>query len=214
MIRLSLITLAGLFSAMLVWGTDSGEQSTAALGDSIGEPLETTVVEAVVETIVEPEPVNEVAAVPETVLPETNIATVVETAVDRVIAGAPEMVQEVTQLETLDLTSPAKPNNLIIINSPDAPRGEPLLNAVTIAAAETTSEAVTGDSSKILLAVNARSVNLRAGPSTNVAVVASLKRGEQAELVSEAADGWLQIRQVSTGKVGFMAGRFLDPVTQ
>jgi len=63
-----------------------------------------------------------------------------------------------------------------------------------------------------LMEVTGRSVNLRAGPSTNDRILGSLVRGEQAELVASLDNGWAQIRSVSTGTEGFMADRFLAPV--
>jgi len=202
MIRLTFITLAGLFAAMLVWGTESGEQPVAALAESIGAPVETTIV----ETVAEPEPIVDPVA-----------ELVIELAETTTPEPSEEDAEEVARLNTIDLTAPPKPSTLIVVQSSDAPAGEPLLTAVTAAVNEAVTEAVAdtaASASPRLLAVNARSVNLRAGPSTSLAIVGNLKRGEQAELIAEAADGWLQIREISTGQIGYMAGRFLDPITQ
>ncbi len=63
-----------------------------------------------------------------------------------------------------------------------------------------------------LVAVNGSSVNLRSGPSTDTEILASLPRDTQAEILADVGDGWAQIRVTSTGVVGYMADRFLDPV--
>ncbi|MBF9059689.1 SH3 domain-containing protein [Rhodobacterales bacterium HKCCSP123] len=60
--------------------------------------------------------------------------------------------------------------------------------------------------------VTGASVNLRAGPSTDDAVLDALERGEQVELLASLDNGWAQIRTVDTGIEGYMADRFLAPV--
>jgi len=63
-----------------------------------------------------------------------------------------------------------------------------------------------------LVAVTGTQVNLRAGPSTVDAVLGALVQGEQAELIAATGNGWVQIRALSTGTVGYMADRFVAPV--
>src|SRR6056297_1788000 len=63
-----------------------------------------------------------------------------------------------------------------------------------------------------LVEVTGTQVNLRAGPSTDDAVLGSLMRGEQAELVAAFDNGWARIRVASSGIEGFMANRFLAPL--
>ena len=84
--------------------------------------------------------------------------------------------------------------------------------AEELAAAPPVEDTATEAPAPKLYYVTGSSVNLRAGPSTGVAVVASLRRGTQAELLAEADSGWWQIRDTNTGQVGFMAARFLAPV--
>ena len=54
-------------------------------------------------------------------------------------------------------------------------------------------------------------VNMRAGPSTANPVVVALGFGAEAELIEEVAGGWTQIRDIESGRVGYMAARFLSP---
>ena len=52
---------------------------------------------------------------------------------------------------------------------------------------------------------------MRAGPSTANPVVVALGFGAEAELIEEVAGGWTQIRDIESGRVGYMAARFLSP---
>ncbi|PWK60292.1 SH3 domain-containing protein [Roseicyclus mahoneyensis] len=63
-----------------------------------------------------------------------------------------------------------------------------------------------------LVEITGNHVNLRAGPSTDTAVLGALVRGDRAELIAASGDGWVQIRAVSTGTIGYMADRFVSPV--
>jgi len=52
-------------------------------------------------------------------------------------------------------------------------------------------------------------VNLRAGPSTQDAILAAMSGGDRAELIDILDNGWVQIRAVSSGLEGYMADRFV-----
>ncbi len=65
----------------------------------------------------------------------------------------------------------------------------------------------------LLVAVSGSSVNLRAGPSTNDGILGALFRGEQAEVIATLETGWAHIRVVDTGVEGYMATRFLEPIS-
>jgi len=52
-------------------------------------------------------------------------------------------------------------------------------------------------------------VNVRSGPGTQYAVLSTLSRGDQAELLSQNGRGWARVRARDTGQVGWMAARFL-----
>ncbi|MGL6209147.1 MAG: SH3 domain-containing protein [Paracoccaceae bacterium] len=61
--------------------------------------------------------------------------------------------------------------------------------------------------------VDARSVNVRAGPSTDDAVIGRLENGEAVLVVAEdvGVDGWVLVRIEGDGIEGFVAQRFLTP---
>ena len=129
-------------------------------------------------------------------------AALVDKLVDALapVATPPTARVEATKTETLDLTEVKPTNSMLVLEASDAPPD----------AAVPVVPVVLPDNMK-LLQVTGSSVNLRAGPSTNRPIVGRLSRGDRAELVSEAADGWMQVRDVASGKIGYMAGRFLAP---
>ncbi len=52
-------------------------------------------------------------------------------------------------------------------------------------------------------------VNLRQGPSTEAQVLATLVKGDEAEVVGDAQSGWMNIRDLKSGAVGYMSADFL-----
>ncbi|MCT4684556.1 MAG: SH3 domain-containing protein [Roseicyclus sp.] len=97
------------------------------------------------------------------------------------------------------------------VSTPGAAR-----SAQTVTASASTSapspDAATGGASLPLVEVTGTRVNLRAGPSTEDAVLDALTLGAQAELLAALDNGWVQIRTVDNGVEGYMADRFLAPV--
>ena len=57
--------------------------------------------------------------------------------------------------------------------------------------------------------VSGKRVNMRSGPSTNDAVLDTLVRGTQIEVLDVNADGWARLRVLDTDQIGWMAERFL-----
>ncbi len=163
-------------------------------------PLEQPVAEIALEIAPEiaPEPAPELVAEPAP-----------ETAVELAVApeAAPETSDETREPLELAVVRPAAALNGI---APIEPGAENPLPAPRVISAPSARPVLSADETKIL-EVTGNSVNLRAGPSTGRDIVGRLSRGDKAELVAEAAEGWLQIRDLSTGTVGFMAARFLAP---
>ncbi len=54
-------------------------------------------------------------------------------------------------------------------------------------------------------AVIGNSVNVRGGPGTGYSVVNRLTRGDKVEILQNPGDGWVQLRPVGGGTVGWMA---------
>lgn len=62
----------------------------------------------------------------------------------------------------------------------------------------------------IVLYVTGSTVNLRAGPSTNDAVLGRVSRGDAVELVDYESNGWARIRVAGLSSDVFMSGDFLS----
>ena len=89
------------------------------------------------------------------------------------------------------------------------PIGEPVLVSLRAAAAPDAGAPDAGASDRMV--VTGSRVNMREGPSTRNAVVDSLTRGTVVERIGVAESGWIELRDVATGRTGFMSPRFLDP---
>ena len=97
--------------------------------------------------------------------------------------------------------------------SPTAVAGDALIALASTRPAETvTVSASAGVAEPPLVEVTGRSVNLRAEPSVQAAVLTALGQGEQAELIGSDGNGWLLIRAVGTGSEGHMADQFVAVV--
>ena len=57
--------------------------------------------------------------------------------------------------------------------------------------------------------VAGRAVNMREGPSTSYNVIDTLPQGTQTEVVDSDGAGWVRVRVVETGQMGWMAERLL-----
>jgi SH3 domain-containing protein len=66
------------------------------------------------------------------------------------------------------------------------------------------------DQSKDVRAVTGSSVNVRGGPGTNYSVVNRLVRGDQVEILQDPGNGWVKLRPVGGGTVGWMADFLLS----
>jgi uncharacterized protein YgiM (DUF1202 family) len=51
---------------------------------------------------------------------------------------------------------------------------------------------------------------MRTGPGTSYGVAVKLDRGTEVEVLEVLSTGWAHLRVVETGRVGWMAARFLD----
>ena len=57
--------------------------------------------------------------------------------------------------------------------------------------------------------VAARAVNMREGPDTSYAVIDTLPQGTQTEVIEADDTGWVRVRILNTGQIGWMAERLL-----
>ncbi|MCK0169408.1 SH3 domain-containing protein [Jannaschia sp. S6380] len=87
--------------------------------------------------------------------------------------------------------------------------GEPLV--VSLVEPRDAPEATAEPTAERMLRVTGSRVNMRAGPSTANRVVDSLPQGTLAEPLGPPEGGWQEIRDIATGRTGFMSARFLEP---
>ena len=74
-------------------------------------------------------------------------------------------------------------------------------------------EPVVVEPPKDLRVVNGSRVNVRNGPGTNFSVVAQLTRDAETEVLQDPGNGWVKIRSLESGGVGWMAERLLRPAS-
>ncbi|GGX45017.1 hypothetical protein GCM10007385_11230 [Tateyamaria omphalii] len=72
--------------------------------------------------------------------------------------------------------------------------------------APNTSEETSND----VRAVSARSVNVRGGPGTGYSVVNRLARGDEVEVLQDPGNGWVKLRPLNGGTIGWMADYLLS----
>ncbi|WP_299652464.1 SH3 domain-containing protein [uncultured Tateyamaria sp.] len=65
-------------------------------------------------------------------------------------------------------------------------------------------------SGRDIRAVSARSVNVRGGPGTDYSVVNRLTRGAEVEVLQDPGNGWVKLRPVDGGTIGWMADFLLN----
>ncbi|CTQ50082.1 SH3 domain-containing protein [Jannaschia donghaensis] len=89
--------------------------------------------------------------------------------------------------------------------------GEPVVVSLVEASAPITATDAGPAIDSDLYKVSGSRVNMRSGPSTANTVVDSLPGGTLTEMIGEVSDGWAEIRDVASGRTGYMAARFLEP---
>ncbi len=73
--------------------------------------------------------------------------------------------------------------------------------------------AVSSNSNEDVRRVAGSRVNMRNGPSTDFQVLDQLGRGDEVVVIDSPGGGWVQLRVLATGQIGWMAERLLTPVT-
>jgi hypothetical protein len=131
---------------------------------------------------------------------------------DRLIETADGYVLQTADGEMLEITAVIDPVALLA----EAQAGGSAIGSVTLAAtADPVAEAPGAEAlapTAAIWRVAGDSVNFRAGPSTDTAILTALVRGDQVEYLADAPDEWAHLRVVASGLEGYMATRFLEPV--
>jgi hypothetical protein len=181
MLRLTFTLAAALYAGFVIWGEPEGDALTARE------------------------------------MPTPVFATVVQTdgAFDSpTVLGSARGAEAVVTRAAVAPTPLAAPDPATIAASAPPPGslqprliGEPVVVSLVAPAETAREEAAAQD----LVRVTGSRVNMRSGPGTGNAVLDSLPQGTLAEPLGEPVDGWQEIRDVETGRTGFMAARFLEP---
>lgn len=100
------------------------------------------------------------------------------------------------------VTAPVTPAR--IIDSSQTP--QVILPSLIATTPTTSADPATGD----IRTVSGNRVNVRGGPSTNYDVVSRLTRGEEVEVLEDNGNGWVRMRPLEGGNVGWMADFLLN----
>ncbi|MAM63766.1 SH3 domain-containing protein [Maritimibacter sp. UBA3975] len=187
LVRLSVLTLAGLGASMYWFGRDAGVpddpigRETALISDDF--------ITAITGSGEESQEDERLArALASDASPET--ATLVAFRADRDKPAAQPAVATVEGGETGVVGTASEPEANRPLSGTEKPAAEPEAD---------------------YLYVTGSRVNVRGGPSTAYGVISSLGQGTRVEDIGDAGNGWRQVVLTDTGERGFMAGRFLSP---
>ncbi len=199
-IRLTLLTIAGILAAMFYFGRDAdlpedriGRERAAAPSVSSVPPFAPRPAREETPVVTAPEPTPEPART--TRLPEP--------ARPAPVAAAP--VTPVPDLPETDATIPGPLESAIAAVLAE-PEPEPVAEPEPAAEPEPGEDGLRG-----LLYVTGDRVNVRAGPATVYGVVTSLTRGTAVIDAGDAGEGWRMIR-LQTGELAYMSADFLSAI--
>ncbi len=105
-------------------------------------------------------------------------------------------------LEPLDNAVTLVPVNAGTTTSSDS---TPAIIPSLITPNDTGSVAITDSASADIRSVSGNRVNVRGGPGTDYGIVSRLVRGDAVEIITDNGDGWVQMRPIDGGPVGWMA---------
>ena len=185
MLRMTFLLCSSLFLVMLLGGRDFGQlRPGLAQVEAGADALPVTAEVPAVETVALASDAPETPVVVHAIVPDPVIvkAPVVAVVLDAEVAPAPVPVEPENTVFTLsDYADPAPEAGV-------APE-----------------QAAEGE----IWYVAGNSLNVRAGPSTDDAIVGKLSRGEAMLMVSRDGGDWAQVRIEGDGIEGYVATRFL-----
>ena len=185
MLRLTFLLCSSLFLVMLLGGRDFGQlRPGLAQAEAGADALPVTAEVPAVETVALASDAPETPVVVRAIVPDPVIvkAPVVAVALDAEVAPAPVPVEPESTVFTL--SNYADPAPEAGVAPEQAAEGE-------------------------IWYVAGNSLNVRAGPSTDDAIVGKLSRGEAMLMVSRDGGDWAQVRIEGDGIEGYVATRFL-----
>ena len=78
-------------------------------------------------------------------------------------------------------------------------------DAVTLVAEAVVAEPVIEEPAADMRKVTAARVNMRQGPGQTFSVIAKLNNGDEVEILQDPGDGWVKLKVIDSGRVGWMA---------
>jgi hypothetical protein len=126
-----------------------------------------------------------------------------------VLAAAPVAPADAAPADVASVSEP------VTVNAPPAPATDAAIEETVFSLATYSDEplaepARAPQTAGELAFVDAASVNVREGPSTNNPVITKLSRGEAVTIVSTDESGWARIRLEGDGLEGFMSMEYLS----
>ena len=195
MLRLTFTLAIALYAGMVVWGEPvERPEAAAVVAASAPVPAVEFPRPAIVDRDAQGEVVVARAAPTETVVPEASA----------IAAAAPQPAGGIGAVAPL-----GEPVRISLIE----PDGGAAAGAVPApVAAPAPFAAITDDHRPgERMVVTGTLVNLRAGPSTANAVLDSLPLGTVVDVLGPAGGNWVELREVESGRTGYMSSRFLAP---
>mmetsp|Transcript_28995 Transcript_28995/g.55613 ORF Transcript_28995/g.55613 Transcript_28995/m.55613 type:complete len:187 (+) Transcript_28995:148-708(+) len=182
-------------------------------GGSDFDPEATRLARIDVPVLVEEEKLDTVLAEAEPVLPEnvTRVALNLSTVQD-VVRPAPTLRTEVAPtravVEETIVEDPA--TAAVSEEEPTIILPSLLGDAVVITPVDFSDDSPVTPLGAEIRAVSGNSVNVRGGPGTNYSVVNRLVRGDEVEVLQDPGNGWVKLRPVTGGPIGWMADFLLS----
>lgn len=119
------------------------------------------------------------------------------------------VVQAALTVEEPEKIAPApkpSPELATFANPVIVPKEEVQSVSVILTPSREKTEAIIEDAPVLdVRSVTGNRVNMRGGPGTTFSVVTKLVKGDEVEVLSDIGDGWLKLRVIETGDIGYMA---------
>ena len=216
MLRLSLLLCLGMYAALMTLGEDRG-QMRPGLAKAVAEGRLATGRDGIDLALAEPAPVvvpqSEPAAQPEPEPEPQPLPEPVFAAAPALPEPEPEPLPDLTAGREVVMVLEDPVFSLSSYGNEPIPGsdGAPLTNTLTdpVSADPAPEVAATGE----VWYVNASSVNVRAAPSTEAAILDKLGNGEATLMLEQVDADWARIVIQGDGVEGFVAIRYLSPGT-
>ena len=121
------------------------------------------------------------------------------------------VIEDTARSAEQEATAPSAEEDTI---TPSAVEPEEILpslvdNQIVVTPLDVSDEVITLPAGSDIRAVSGDRVNLREGPGTNYSVIDQLVRGDKVEVLQDEGEGWVKLRPVGGGTIGWMASFLL-----